>query len=164
MSATLIGINPAQVDTVPAFKLGALGGLDDPVDGYKEFIYGQATGALTAGQCVAEGLAGAWTPITTALSAAGQVGGHGTRVGFPQVAVANLSYGWFQVYGKGNALTAGAVAIGTRLNTTATSGAIDDDGTAGARPILGAVFKTAVGSATVGADCRFSYPTVGLTI
>lgn len=163
-SSSVMGINPTQTDLIPGFKIGTIGGYDDPVDGYKEYIYGQATGALTAGMCVAEGLAGAWTPITTALSAPGAVGGHGTRVAFPQVAVANLSYGWFQVYGKGNALTAGAVAIGTRLNTTATSGAIDDDGTAGARPIMGAVFKTLVAGAQVGADCRFCHPNVGLTI
>jgi hypothetical protein len=73
-------------------------------------------------------------------------------------------YCWYQVFGTCSALTAGAVAVGTRLNTTATAGAIDDDGTAGARPILGAVFKTLVAGAQIGADCRLVYPSIGLTI
>jgi len=79
-------------------------------------------------------------------------------------ALAANQFGWFQIYGRGAVLTAAAVAVGTRLNTTATAGAIDDDGTAGARAINGLVLKTAAGGAVVAPDARFSYPTVGVTI
>lgn len=167
MGQAVIGISPTEViatSGVPSYRLGSVGGYDDPVQGYKEYVYGSSVGVQTAGQACVEGVAGVWTPVTTALSAAGTVGGHGTRVGVAQFAATAGQFGWYQVYGTGTALTAGAVAVGTRLNTTATAGAIDDDGTAGARPILGAVFKTAAGGAAVSADVRLSYPTIGLTI
>lgn len=163
----LIGLDPlklAVATDVPQFRLGSGGSFDDPVDGTKEYLYGSSVGVQTLGQVCVEGAAGVWSPVTTALSAAGQVGGHGTRVGVAQFAATAGQFGWYQVMGKCSALTAGAVAIGTRLNTTATAGAIDDDGTAGARPIMGAVFKTAAGGAAVSADCRLMYPTIGLTL
>jgi hypothetical protein len=164
---SLIGLDPlalAAASASPQFRLGSAGSYDDPVQGLKEYVYGSAVGTQTVGQVCVEGVAGVWTPVTTALSAPGAVGGHGTRVGVAQFAGPVGTFGWYQVYGTCSALTAAAVAVGTRLNTTATAGAVDDDGTAGARPILGMVFKTLVGSGTVGADCRLSYPTIGLTI
>ena len=167
MAMTLIGLDPTTLTlatSVPAFRLGSASGYDDPIEGYKEYVYGSSVGVQTAGQVCVEGAAGVYTPVTTALSAPGQVGGHGTRVGVAQAAATAGQFCWYQVYGRCAALTAGAVAVGTRVNTTATAGAIDDDGTAGVRPILGAVWKTLVGSAIVGADCRLSYPTIGLTI
>lgn len=163
----LIGLDPTRFQAAtdaPQFRLGSAGLYDDPVDGTKSYVYGSAVGTQTAGQVCVEGAAGVWTPATTALTAAGQVGGHGTRVGVAQFAASAGQFGWYQVFGKCSALTAGAVAIGTRLNTTATAGAIDDDGTVGARVINGAVFKTAPGGAAVSVDCRLCYPTVGLTL
>ena len=163
----LIGLDPLSLTlatSVPLFRLGSGGTYDDPVQGTKEYLYGSSVGVQTLGQVCVEGVAGAWTPVTTALSAPGQVGGHGTRVGVAQAAATAGQFCWYQVFGQCSALTAGAVAIGTRLNTTATAGAIDDDGTAGARPILGAVFKTAAAGAAVSADARLMYPTIGLTI
>jgi predicted DNA-binding ribbon-helix-helix protein len=44
------------------------------------------------------------------------------------VALLDNEYGWFQVLGKGSLRTLASAAIGTRLNTTATAGAVDDDG------------------------------------
>lgn len=168
MSQAAIGVDPTKTflstDT-PGFGLGDTLGYDDTIEGYKEYVFGQAEAVLQAvGNVLIEGAAGVWSRITTANTAPGQAGGHGTRVGVAAGAIPASGFGWFQVYGRCAALTAGAVAIGTRLNSTATAGAIDDDGTVGARPILGAVFKTAVAGAQVGADCRLSYPSIGLTI
>jgi hypothetical protein len=163
----IIGLDPLALGlatNVPQFRLGSAGLYDDPVQGTKTYVYGSMAGTQTAGQACVEGVAGAWTPVTTVNSAAGQVGGHGTRVGVAQAAGTVGQFCWFQIFGTCSILTAGAVAIGTRLNTTATAGAIDDDGTAGARPIMGAVFKTAAAGAAVSADCRLCYPTIGLTI
>jgi hypothetical protein len=163
----IIGLDPLALGlatNVPAFRLGSAGLYDDPVQGTKEYIYGSAVGTQTLGQVCVEGVAGVWTPVTTALSAAGQVGGYGTRVGVAQAAASAGQFCWYQVFGTCSALTAGAVAIGTRINTTATAGAVDDDGTAGARPIHGMVWKTLVAGALVGADARICYPTIGLTI
>lgn len=163
----LIGLDPLVLGLatlVPGFRLGSGGCYDDPIQGLKEYIYGSAVGAQTLGQACVEGVAGAWTPVTTTNSAAGQVGGFGTRVGVAQATAAVGQFCWYQVFGTCALLTAGAVVIGTRLNTTATAGALDDDGTVGARPIMGAVFKTAAAGAAVSADARLCYPTVGLTL
>lgn len=167
MAMSLIGLDPLQLGlatNVPQFRLGSCGGYDDPIQGYKEYVYGSAVGVQTVGQVCVEGAAGVYTPATTTNTAGGQVGGHGTRVGVAQFAATAGQFGWYQVYGQCTALTAGAVAVGTRINTTATAGAIDDDGTVGARAINGAVFKTAAAGAAVSADFRLSYPSVGVTL
>lgn len=168
MSVQAIGINPTQIQLatdVPAWKLGTLASYDDPVDGYREFIYGMSTATLTLGQVCVEGILNSnWSAITTANTAPGQLGGHGSRAGVVMAAMTAGQSGWFQVMGKCSALTAGAVALGTRLNTTATAGAVDDDGTVGARIMTGMVFKTAPAGAAVSPDIRLFYPTVGLTI
>jgi len=176
MSSSIIGINAAQINavaTVPDFKVGTIGGYDNPtpdgsnVIGYQEFIYGMATAAITAaGYVCVEGILNAnFSMITTANTAAGQLGGHGSRVGVAQAAISINNYGWFQVLGKGSMRAAASDAIGTRQNTTAVAGVLDDDGTAASRAINGVVLKTVVGGAEATApDARFSYPTVGATL
>lgn len=170
MSASLIGLSPTLVQLVtdvPGFKLGTIGGYDDPVDGYKEFMYGTATAAITGlGYLCVEGtLNGNFSMITTANTAAGTIGGHGSRIGAAQAALSTGQSGWFQVVGKGSLRTAASDAAGTRQNTTATAGVPDDDGTAAARAINGIVLKTATGGAeATNADARFFYPTTGVTL
>jgi len=170
MGQAIIGINPTQINavaTVPDFKPGTVGGYDDPADGYKEYVYGMATAAITAaGYCCVEGILNAnFSMITTANTAAGTLGGHGSRVGAAMNAIPLNNYGWLQIWGKGALRCLASAAIGTRLNTTATSGALDDDGTAASRAINGVVLKTVVGGAEATApDVRFSYPTVGATL
>lgn len=169
MSASIQGIQPTQTwlsTEVPGFGVGDVGGYSDPIDGYKEFIFGQAeANAVAAGLVCVEGPSNVWTRITTANTAAGQLGGHGSRVGAAAGTLAASGYGWFQIYGKGTINTLALAAVGTRLNTTATAGAVDDDGTATSRAINGLVLKTATGGAQANnADARFTYPTVGVTL
>jgi hypothetical protein len=58
-----------------------------------------------------------------------------------------------------------SAAIGTRLNSTATGGAVDDDGTASSEQIFGIVLLTATGgAAATNADSVFTYPVVGITL
>lgn len=168
MASDVIGIDKTQVTAataVPAFRLGTVGGYDDPVNGYQEFIYGRASGAVTgAGFLCVESTGFIFQMATTTNTAPGSFG-HGTRAGAAQAVLANNEYGWFQVYGKGSLRTLASAAIGTRLNTTATAGAVDDDGTAGARAINGIVLGTATGgAAATNADATFTYPTVGATL
>jgi hypothetical protein len=166
-ASSVIGINPTQVDAIPQFKLGTIGGFDDPVLGYREFIYGIATAAITGlGYVCVEGiLNGNFSMITTANTAAGQLGGAGSRVGVAQVALATGQAGWFQVAGAGAMRSAASNALGTRQNTTAVAGVLDDDGTAASRQIFGIVLKTATGGAeATNADARMLYPTVGVTL
>jgi len=168
MSVQLIGISPTLIQLasdVPAFKLGTLASYDDPVDGYREFLYGTSTGALTAFNVAVEGVLNSnWSAVTTANTAPGTLGGHGSRVGVAMASLGVNQSGWFQVLGKCAALTAGAVVLGTRLNTTGVAGAVDDDGTLGARVINGLVFKTAAVGAAASVDARLFYPTVGATL
>jgi len=163
----IIGITKDQITAstgVPQFRLGTVGGYDDPTNGYQEFIYGRATAAITgAGYICVESTGFKFTMVTTTNTAAGTYG-HGSRCGAAQAVMATDEYGWFQIAGKGSVRTAGACAIGTRLNTTATGGALDDDGTAGARVINGAVLLTAAGAAATVTDAVLSYPTVGATL
>lgn len=168
MGSAVIGISKDQVTAataVPEFRLGTIGGYDDPANGYQEFVYGRADGAVTGlGFLCVETTGFDFAAITTTNTAAGAAG-HGSRVGAAQAALADNQYGWFQVYGKGSLRTLASCAKGTQLNTTATAGAVDDDATASSRAIAGLVLGTATGvAAATNADAMFSYPTVGRTL
>jgi hypothetical protein len=168
MAQAIIGINPSQITvstSTAAFKLGTVGGYDDPTNGYQEFVYGRADGAITAAGylCVEE--TGFDFTLASTTSTAPGASGFGTRCGAAQAAMADNEYGWFQIYGKGSVRTLASAAKGTRLNSTGTGGAVDDDGTAGSETIDGLVLGTATGgAAATNADAIFSYPTVGATL
>jgi hypothetical protein len=168
MSSAVIGIDKTQVtgaSAVAAFRLGTVGGYDDPTLGYQEFVYGRANGAVTGlgFLCVEE--TGFDFAMATTTNTAPGASGFGSRVGAAQAALADNEFGWFQIYGKGSLRTLASAAKGTRLNSTGTGGAIDDDGTAGAEAIVGVVLHTATGgAAATNADAIFCYPSVGATI
>lgn len=169
MADQIVGLSKDQVISstgTPAFRLGTVGGYDDPTNGYQEFVYGKAGsgGATGAGYLCVESTGFVYTMATTTNTAAGTYG-HGSRCGAAQAAMSANDYGWFQIFGKGSLRTLASAAIGTRLNTTATAGAVDDDGTTGARAINGLVLGTATGgAAATNADATFAYPTVGATL
>ena len=168
MAQAIIGISKADVtasSSTAAFRLGTVGGYDDPTNGYQEFIYGRADGAVTgAGYLCVEETGFDFAMVSTTTTAPG-ASGFGSRCGAAQAALADNEYGWFQIYGKGSLRTLASAAKGTRLNSTATAGAVDDDGTAGSEAIEGLVIGTATGgSAATNTDAIFSYPTVGATL
>ena len=168
MSSAVIGIDKTQVtgaSAVATFRLGTVGGYDDPTNGYQEFIYGRADGAVTGlGYLCVEATGFDFAMATTTNTAPGAAG-FGSRVGAAQAALADNEFGWFQIYGKGSLRTLASAAKGTRLNTTATGGAVDDDGTASAEAIVGLVLGTATGAAAAtNADAMFCYPSVGVTL
>lgn len=168
MSGAIIGISPALITAataVPAFRLGTRGGYDDPTNGYQEFVYGRANGAITALGYACVELTGFDFALITVTQTTPGTAGYGSRVGAAQAALADNEYGWFQVYGKGSLRTLASAAKGTRLNTTATGGALDDDGGAGSEAVFGIVLGTATGGAeATNTDAIFSYPTVGTTL
>lgn len=168
MAQAVIGLLATDVvaaTATPLFALGTVGGFMDPSKGYQEFVYGRANGAVTGlGYLCLEQTGFDFVMATLTTSAPGS-SGPGSRAGAAQAALADNEYGWFQVYGKGSLRTAASAAIGTRLNTTATGGQVDDDGTAGSEQILGLVLMTATGgAAATNADAMFSYPVVGVTL
>lgn len=164
----IIGLSKDQVtgaSAVPAFRLGSRGGYDDPSNGYQEFVYGRANGAVTAAGYVCVELTGFDFAMISVTQTTPGTAGPGSRVAVAQAALADNEYGWFQVYGKGSVRTLASAAKGTRLNTTATNGALDDDGTAGSESVLGIVLGTATGGAeATNTDAVLSYPVVGVTL
>jgi hypothetical protein len=168
MAQAIIGLNSTQVVSAtgtPAFRLGSVGGYDDPTNGYQEFIYGRAAGAVTgAGYLCVEATGFDFAMASTTTTAPG-ASGPGSRCGAAMGALADNEYGWFQIYGKGSLRTLASAAKGTQLNSTATNGAVDDDAGAGAEVINGLTIGTATGGAeATNADAIFSYPTVGRTL
>lgn len=168
MASATIGLSKDQVTSAtgtPAFRLGTVGGYDDPSNGYQEFVYGRANGAVTAlGYACVEETGFDFAMINVTKTTPGTAG-YGSRVGVAQAALADNEYGWFQVFGKGSLRTLASAAKGTRLNTTATDGALDDDATAGSEAIVGVVLGTATGgTAATNADAILVYPTVGATL
>jgi len=168
MAQAVIGLSKDQITAatgVPAFRLGTVGGYDDPTNGYQEFIYGRADGAVTGlGYLCVEETGFDFTMVSTTSTTPGTAGA-GSRCGAAQAALADNEYGWFQIYGKGSLRTLASAAKGTQLNSTATNGAVDDDATAGSEVINGLTLLTATGgAAATNADATFSYPTVGRTL
>lgn len=168
MAQAVIGISKADIVSAtgtPAFRLGTVGGYDDPTNGYQEFIYGRADGAVTAAGYLCVEATGFDFAMASTTSTAPGASGPGSRCGAAQAALADNEYGWFQVYGKGSVRTLASAAKGTQLNSTATAGAVDDDATAGSEVINGLTLGTATGgAAATNADAIFSYPTVGRTL
>ena len=168
MGQAVIGLskdNITAATAVPEFRLGTTGGYDDPTNGYQEFVYGRANGAVTAvGYVCVEETGFDFAMINVTKTTPGTAG-FGSRVGVAQAVMSDNQYGWFQIYGKGSVRTLALAAKGTRLNTTATDGALDDDATAGSEAVFGIVLGTATGaSAATNADAIIVYPTVGTTL
>ena len=91
MAQAVIGLSKDQITAataVPAFRLGTVGGYDDPTNGYQEFIYGRADGAVTgAGYLCVEETGFDFIMATTTTTAPG-ASGPGTRAGAAQAVMA----------------------------------------------------------------------------
>ena len=160
------GIIPDRVRTSaegPEFTPGTIG-WNMTSAGPKGYIYVKDSGAAITGDgyvALVDGSAFTAIMASTTTSAPGT--GAGKLAGVARAAIAASGYGWLQIFGAGLVMTAGAAAVYTRLNTTATPGAIDDDATAGSEVIDGIVLDAATGSATTGAGF-INWPKVGLTL
>lgn len=166
MGAT-IGVDVTKVRTSaegPEFKLGTRAVVETS-DGSKGYIYGQARGAVTGAGYVCVAQTGFDFAMATVTETAPGTTGPGSPVGVAMAAMADNGYGWFQISGKGTVRTLASAAKGTRLNSTATAGCLDDDGTASSEQILGVVLGTATGGAEANnADAYLTYPVVGVTL
>lgn len=136
-----------------------LGDLITTHDG-KAYVFARANGAVTgAGYvCFIDASLDA-TMISTSNDAYGQ------RIGVAMAAFADNDYGWFQIGGPCVVRVAASAAANARLNTTATAGQLDDDGTAGAFPITGLALTTANGgSAGTAAAILIHAPATGVVL
>jgi len=154
MTSPVIGARTNATTTTAEFALGVIH--NDASD--REFIYVQAgSGGLNANQAAFVDEAFSAVAATTVLST------YGGLVGVPQVAIAASSFGWVQTLGNASVNVAASCAADVRLNTTATAGRLDDDGTSGAKVIEGIKLNVA---ATGAADtsCFLNRPRVGATL
>lgn len=152
---SVLGVNPTRVDAAAEFPVGMVVKEDSGV----ELMYMKAgTGGATEGKVAYYDANFVATLLTTANGA--------DRIGHPLVvAITTLlvdEYGWYMRAGEGNVDVAASCEDGVQLNTTATAGRLDDDGTAGARLIMGI---SLIGAATDAGiyPAHITYPTVGIT-
>jgi hypothetical protein len=121
------------------------------------WVYGQASGSLFARATAHLNNSMQATGVTTASSP------RGAPVGVAMAAMTNGQWGWFQRAGQVNGSAASAIPAGARLNTTATAGSLDDDGTVGAKTIEGMGVLVAVGVAG-SVELTLSFPFIGATL
>lgn len=124
-----------------------------------EFVYVQAgAGGITANFVAAIDEAYSAVMVSTSNDARGDL------IGVARATIAASSFGWLQVKGVVDVQVAASCAANVRLNTTATAGQIDDDGTAGAIAIDGLVLTTARGGSAGTAPGLLNYPVQGVTV
>lgn len=161
MANVLVGANPT--DTIPASALpqGKGFGLGDRLaqhDG-REFVCVTAGGAIAANDVVF------WVPgVHSAVTLSTSNDARGNKVGVAPVAVLLGEQFWAQVVGNVGANVLASCAANTRLNTTATAGKLDDDGTAGAMQVQGIYLTAANGGATAAVNAILSDPYVDVTL
>lgn len=161
------GINPDNVRTSsegPEVGLGQIG-FNSTKNGVKGFIYVKDSGSgITAGGYAASINGSNFTAAmsTTANSAPGT--GTGKLVGFSVSAIPADGFGWLQLFGQASVRVSASAAAHTLLNSTSTSGQIDDDATAGSRRIDGVVLTTANAASPGFAPGFLNWPSVGATL
>lgn len=158
LTTPILGVDITDRSTTPVHRLGTR----VLASNNRAFVYVQADGAIASvGQVVLidENFQAALINLTNSATARGDL------VGVAGVALADNEYGFVQVQGPCVVQVAASCAANVRLNTTATSGQLDDDGTAGSEVIDHLVLTTARGgSAGTAAALLSNNPAVGATL
>lgn len=126
-----------------------------------EWVYVQASGAITQYDCVVIDEDGTARAVTDTVAAAGD----GHRVGVAQVAFADNEYGWVAIAGSDIKVRVGAsCAADALLWTTATAGVLDDaSASAASIRITGITVTTAAtASGTQAEEAILSYPMIAI--
>lgn len=162
MANSLVGADPTQTYTAAqALQSGKGFGLGDRVAAHdgREYVWLQASGALAAGDAAffVDGVFSA-----SALSTANDA--RGNKVAIPVTAVASGEFFMGLVKGATGVNVAASCAANTRLNTTATAGRLDDDGTAGAMQVQGIYLTTAAGGVAAVVNAQVADPFIDVTL
>ena len=169
--SSIEGVNPFDVWTVDSTKLEvpaspiAVGTRShSALNGEFVCVSNAGSTALAVGDVVFMTAAFAATPLSTSNDARGQIVGVAVAA-IPGTSGTVTGYGWVQVKGTATARVLTLAAANVRLNTTATAGALDDDGTAGSMQVQG-LYLTAAnsGGTTAATACVLNYPFVDVTI
>jgi hypothetical protein len=158
---TLIGVDILNPVTAAELTQGKGFGLGDRhIDQTgNEYVYVQAgAGGITANFVATIDEAYGAVMVSTSNDARGDL------LGVAPVTIAASSYGWVQVKGVCNVQVAASCAANVRLNTTATAGQLDDDGTAGSITCDGIFLTTARGAGAGTAPGVLNYAIQGVTI
>lgn len=124
-----------------------------------EYLWVSFGGAVaSAGQVVVIDEAYSALLLSTANDARGDL------VGVVPYAAASGEFGWVQVKGVAQIQVLASAAANTRLNTTATAGALDDDGTASAMQVQGIYLTTARAASPGTAPGVLNYPFIDVTL
>jgi len=127
-------------------------------DGGSEWIYVQATGAITGAGYVAT-----YDRTFQAALLSTSNDGAGQQLGVAAAAFADNDYGWVQIWGACDAIQVlASAAANVALNTTATAGALDDDGGATAFVANGIMLTTARAASAGTAPGFLSYPMLAM--
>jgi hypothetical protein len=158
---TLIGVDILNPVTAAELTQGKGFGLGDRhIDQTgNEYVYVQAgVGGITANFVATIDEAYGAVMVSTSNDARGDL------LGVAPATIAANSFGWVQVKGVCNVQVAASCAANVRLNTTATAGQLDDDGTAGSITCDGIVLTTARGAGAGTAPAVMSYAIQGVTL
>lgn len=151
----ITGANPLVIDTVRQHRLGQIGrGVNGAEWEYVQF----GSSSIIAGHVLAIDQNYLATQVTTAASPRGQ------RCGVAMGTASSGNFGWVQRQGQASIRVLASCAANARLNTTATAGILDDDGTAGAKHIEGIHLQVANGGATANQEGTLNGPIIGVTI
>lgn len=159
--SSLVGVSVLDTySSTAALQTGKAYGLGDfhrDHDG-KAYVYVQASAAIAVNDVVFFNSSFAATTLSTANDA------RGNKVGVALVAFAANEFGWVQVDGPSSANVLASAAANVRLNTTATAGKLDDDGTVGSMQVQGIYLTTANGAGTAATACILNNPFVDVTL
>jgi hypothetical protein len=168
--SSIEGVNPFNtwvVDTtkpeVPASPIAVGTRSHSALNGEFVCVSNSASTALDVGDVVFMTAAFAVTELSTSNDARGQIVGVAVSA-IPGTSGTVVGYGWVQVKGTATARVLASAAANVRLNTTATAGVLDDDGTAGSFQVQGLYLTTANGASTAAAPCVLNYPFVDVTL
>lgn len=151
----ILGANPFQIDTTRQHRLGQIArGVNGAEWEYVQFN----SASIIRGHVLAIDRDHVATHLTTAASPRGQ------RCGVAMGTATTGNFGWVQRQGQAEIRVLANAAANSRLNTTATAGILDDDGTTGAKQIEGVHLQVANGGATANQEGTLNGPIVGVTI
>lgn len=120
-----------------------------------EWVYVQASGAITQYDCVAIDENYQAAPITDALASQAHM------IGFAQVAFSDNDLGWVAVRGSNISVNVLASCDGNaQLWNTGTAGSLDDASSAGASKIDGVVIVSTISTSATSAEIIATWPVV----
>lgn len=163
----LIGVDVTKRTTTAEFPPGSL--YTQKVAGQTDrvFMYIQSSGVTAAGNVVIIsgginqlGYSAANASVTSTAPGTGQ----GKLCAVAETAFAINEYGWALIYGSCTVSVLANAAAWTQLNSTGTSGSLDDDATAGSEVIEGIVLRAANGGSTALTNALITFPRVGRTL